>query len=122
MALARLALTALDCADPEPLAQFWATLLGGTILVRTEQVVVVQTDTIMLGAARVPGYTPPTWPDGMSPKRMHLDLAVENLDAAEAEALRLGARKAEYQPQPDQWRTYFDPAGHPFCLTVNIPF
>jgi hypothetical protein len=120
--VARLALTALDCAEPEPLAEFWAALLDGTIIMRTEQVVVVKTDTILLGAARVPGYTPPTWPGGDAPKRMHLDLAVRDLDAAEETALRLGARKADEQPQPDQWRVYFDPAGHPFCLTVNIPF
>jgi hypothetical protein len=120
--VARLALTALDCAEPEPLAEFWAALLDGRIVLRTEEVVVVKTDTILLGAARVPGYTPPTWPGGDSPKRMHLDLAVRDLDAAEETALRLGARKADDQPRPDQWRIYLDPAGHPFCLTVNIPF
>jgi len=122
MTVARLALTALDCAEPEPLAEFWAALLDGTIVLRTEQVVVVKTDTILLGATRVPDYEPPTWPDGAAPKRMHLDLAVRDLDTAEETALRLGARKADTQPQPDRWRVYFDPAGHPFCLTVNIPF
>lgn len=122
MTVARLALTALDCAEPEPLAEFWAALLGGTIVFRTEQVVVVRTDGIMIGATRVPDYTPPTWPGGASPKHMHLDLAVRDLDVAEEAALRLGARKAATQPQPDRWRVYFDPAGHPFCLTVAIPF
>lgn len=122
MTVARLALTALDCAEPEPLAEFWAALLDGKIVLRTEQVVVVKTDTILLGAARVPDYEPPTWPGGAAPKRMHLDLAVRDLDEAERKALELGARKADTQPEPDQWRVYFDPAGHPFCLTVNIPF
>jgi hypothetical protein len=122
MTVARLALTALDCAEPEPLAEFWAALLDGKIVLRTEQVVVVKTDTILLGAARVPDYAPPTWPGGATPKHMHLDLAVRDLDVAEQKALELGARKADTQPQPDQWRVYFDPAGHPFCLTVNIPF
>ncbi|HEX6356594.1 VOC family protein [Actinophytocola sp.] len=122
MAVARLALAGLDCADPIPLAEFWAALLGGTVVMRTEQVCVVQTDTIMVGTVRVPDYTPPTWPDGSTPKQLHLDLAVRDLEEAEAEALRLGARKAEEQPRPDQWRVYFDPAGHPFCLTANIPF
>jgi hypothetical protein len=122
-AVARLALTALDCADPEPLAEFWAALLGGTIVIRTDQVVVVKTDTILIGAGRVPDYTPPTWPGGATPKHVHLDLAVrDDLDTAEAEVLRLGGRKAETQPQPDRWRVYLDPAGHPFCLTATIPF
>lgn len=122
MTVARLALTALDCADPEPLAEFWAALLGGTIVLRTEQVVVVKTGTMLLGATRVPDYTPPTWPGGGTPKHQHLDLAVRDLDAAEQEALRLGARKADVQPGPDRWRVLLDPAGHPFCLTITIPF
>lgn len=122
MTVARLALTALDCAEPEPLAEFWAALLDGTIVMRTEQVAVVKTGTMLLGATRVPDYAPPTWPGGDAPKHIHLDLAVRDLDAAEATALELGARKADVQPEPDQWRVYFDPAGHPFCLTVNLPF
>ena len=122
MTVARLALTALDCAEPEPLAEFWAALLGGTIVLRTDEVVVVKTGTMLLGATRVPDYTPPTWPGGATPKHMHLDLAVRDLDVAEEAALRLGARKAETQPRPDRWRVYLDPAGHPFCLTVAIPF
>jgi Glyoxalase-like domain len=122
MAVARLAMTTLDCADPDPLAEFWAALLGGSVMARTEDVVVVRTDTIWLGAVRVPDYAPPTWPNGATPKHIHLDLAVRDLAEAEAEALRLGARMADHQPQPDQWRILLDPAGHPFCLTANIPF
>jgi hypothetical protein len=122
MAVARLALTALDCAEPEQLAAFWAGLLEGSIVHRTDDVVVVRTDSILIGATRVPGYRPPTWPGGSTPKHVHLDLAVRDLDVAEAEALRLGARKSDTQPRPEAWRVYFDPAGHPFCLTVTIPF
>ena len=58
---------------------------------------------------------------GEVPKQIHLDLATSNLEAAEAEALRLGARKADDQPAPDRWRVLFDPAGHPFCFTTQIP-
>ncbi len=122
MTVARLAMTSLDCAEPVPLAEFWAALLDGTVLASGEEVSVVQTDTIMLATIRVPGYRAPTWPGGDTPKHIHLDLAVRDLDEAEAQALRLGARKAAEQPQPDQWRVFLDPAGHPFCLTANIPF
>jgi hypothetical protein len=115
-------MNSLDCADPTALATFWAGLLDGTILASTDDVVVVRTDTIMLAAIRVPDYTPPTWPDGPTPKHIHFDLAVRSLDEAEAEALRLGATKATHQPRPDEWRIFHDPAGHPFCLTANIPF
>ena len=71
---------------------------------------------------QIAGYRPPVYPDGDTPKQIHLDLAVRDLEEAEAEALRLGATKAEHQPHPDQWRILLDPAGHPFCLTANIPF
>jgi hypothetical protein len=122
MAVARYAMTSLDCADPIALADFWAALLDGTVYARNEQTSVVLTDTIWLGMIRVPDYRPPTWPGGDTPKHIHLELAVRDLDEAEAEALRLGAVKSEHQPQPDQWRIFRDPAGHPFCLTANIPF
>jgi hypothetical protein len=122
MATARLAMASLDCAQPVPLAEFWAALLGGTVIASDDEVSVVQTDTIMMATIRVPDYRPPTWPGGDTPKHIHLDLAVRDLDEAEAEALRLGAVKNDHQPHPDQWRVFADPAGHPFCLTANIPF
>jgi glyoxalase superfamily protein len=122
MAVARLAMVSLDCADTEPLAEFWAALLEGKIIAATDEATVVVTDTVWIGTIRVPDYVPPTWPGGETPKHIHLDLAVADLEAAEAEALRLGASKADHQPAPDQWRIFLDPAGHPFCLTANIPF
>ena len=122
MAFARAAMVSLDCADPVPLAEFWAALLGGEVIIGTEPVCAVRTDNIMIATIQVPEYTPPSWPEGDPPKHMHLDLAVQDLDEAEAEAVRLGATKSEHQPQPDQWRVFQDPAGHPFCLTVNIAF
>lgn len=115
-------MVSLDCAEPGPLAEFWAGLLDGKVFMSNERLAAVYAGPIMIGMIRVPDYHPPTWPGGTTPKHMHLDLAVRDLDEAEAEALRLGARKAEEQPRPDEWRVYFDPAGHPFCLTANIPF
>ncbi|MGB8997061.1 MAG: VOC family protein [Pseudonocardiaceae bacterium] len=38
-----------------------------------------------------------------------------------AEALWLGARRAPEQPAPDRWRVLLDPAGHPFCVSTQIP-
>ncbi len=46
---------------------------------------------------------------------VHLDIEVDDLDAAGAHAVAAGAVLAVYQPQDDV-RVYFDPAGHPFCL------
>lgn len=120
MSAASLAMITLDSADPAPLAAFWAEFLGGRIIHETEEVVVVSTDRGAIATCRVPDYTPPTWPAGEKPKHMHLDVAVEDKVAAEAEALRLGARLADDQPGGDTWRVFLDPAGHPFCIT-SIP-
>ena len=46
---------------------------------------------------------------------LHLDIRVDDLDAAGALAVAAGAVLAEHQPQDDV-RVYLDPAGHPFCL------
>jgi hypothetical protein len=118
MPVASLAMITVDCADPAPLAAFWAELLGGEIVYTTDEVVVVNTDRGGLAFAKVPDYQPPTWPCGATPKHLHLDLSAQDRDAAEAEAVRLGARPAEQQPGEGQWRVLLDPAGHPFCITA----
>jgi len=121
VAVARLASIALDCADPAALAAFWAELVGGEVAFSSDDFVAVKADRAWVAAVRVPDHKPPTWPDAGTPKQMHLDLAVDDLDQAEAEALRLGARRAVEQPAPDRWRVLLDPAGHPFCLSTQIP-
>ena len=121
MAAPRLGSIALDCADPAALAAFWAALLGGEVAFSSDDFVAVKFEGMWLVTTRVPDYRAPSWPDGESPKQMHLDVAVEDLGEAEAEALRLGARRADQQPAPDRWRVLLDPAGHPFCLTTQIP-
>jgi len=121
MALARLASTALDCSEPAALAEFWAGLVGGDVAFTSEDFCAVKTANGWLATVRIPDYRAPSWPDAAVPKQMHLDLAVDDLDAAEAEALRLGATKPDSQPAPDRWRVLLDPAGHPFCLSSQIP-
>ncbi len=116
MALARLGLICLDCADPAGLAAFWAGLLGGEATPLSDDVVMVKSHGTALAAVRVLDYQPPTWPGSAIPKQLHLDLSVGDLDAAEAVAVRLGACRASEQPQPERWRVMLDPAGHPFCL------
>jgi len=121
MAHARLASITLDCANPSELATFWAELIGGEIAFNSEDFVAVKTDEVWLAAVRVPDHKAPTWPEGGLAKQIHLDLGVEDLDAAEAEALRLGAGRPDEQPAPERWRVLLDPAGHPFCLSTQIP-
>ncbi len=78
----------------------------------------VRTDGVWLVAMQIPDYRPPTWPEAGIPKQINLDLAVGGLDVAVTEAERLGATLAAVQPDPDRWRVFAYPAGHPFCLTT----
>lgn len=111
----------MDCAEPAPLAEFWAQLLGGEVAFASESFVAVKADRLWLSAVKVPDYQAPTWPDGPSSKQMHLDLAVDDLAKCVDFALGLGARRAHVQPAPDRFVVLLDPAGHPFCLTTQIP-
>lgn len=121
MAVARLASIVFDCQDPAQLAEFWAALVGGEIAVTGDKFVAVRTDRGWIAAMQVPDYRPPTWGDAAVPKQMHVDLSVDDLDVAEAEAIRLGARLVPDQPGQDRYRIFLDPAGHPFCLSIQIP-
>ena len=67
---------------------------------------------------QVEGYAPPRWPGQEVPQQMHLDVIVDDLDAAEAAVLDLGATKHEHQPGTS-FRVFLDPAGHPFCLCLD---
>ncbi len=121
MTVGRLASIALDCGDPASLAAFWAQVLGGEVAFSSDDFVAVRIGTTWLAAVRVADYRPPDWPEGDVPKQIHLDLAVDDLETAEEEVLRLGGRLADLQPEPDRWRVMLDPAGHPFCLSTQIP-
>ena len=121
MAVARRGFVSIDCADPGPLAEFWAAMLGGDVMFTTDEAVDVRTEWLWISAMKVDGYTPPTWPGSDNPKQVHLDLAVDDLDAAVVEAQALGARLSDVQPAPGRWRVLIDPAGHPFCVTTLIP-
>lgn len=64
-----------------------------------------------------PVYVPPVWPSvpGEQQLMTHVDIWVEDLDAAVAWAVEQGARLDDYQPQ-EHVRVMVDPAGHRFCL------
>jgi catechol 2,3-dioxygenase-like lactoylglutathione lyase family enzyme len=111
----------LDSPNARTLADFYRRLLGWTV----EQ---NEPDWVKLrGPNGGPGlsfqtetaYIRPTWPAGPGDQQMmvHLDIVVDDLEAAGAHAVAAGATLAPYQPQEDV-RVYFDPAGHPFCLCV----
>ena len=113
----------LDAPDARALAHFYERLLGWKIAKE-------EPDWVTIGA---PGseaylafqtetrYARPVWPavDGSQQMMLHLDLAVDDLDASVEHAVASGATLADYQPQDDV-RVLLDPAGHPFCLYLDV--
>lgn len=118
MTLAKFSLVALDCPNPLELAEFYQRIVGGSIKKDADDPEWVRLeigDSGDIGFQQVLDYQPPDWPDG-SPQQAHLDFDVTDLDEGEARIVAVGARKADTQPEPNSWRVFLDPAGHPFCL------
>jgi catechol 2,3-dioxygenase-like lactoylglutathione lyase family enzyme len=117
----RLTLTAtvLDSPDARVLAEFYRRLLGWTVGQDEPDWVTLRAPDGGAGLSfqTESAYVTPTWPAGPGDQQMmtHLDIEVDDLDAAGTHALEAGAVLAEHQLQ-DNVRVYLDPAGHPFCL------
>lgn len=64
----------------------------------------------------------PNWPGTGDEQRAmaHLDIATDDVDAAVARAVDLGATVADHQPQRSV-RVLLDPDGRPFCLFAGGP-
>ena len=117
MPIATFSLVALDCPDSNALAAFYQGIVGGELDTKFADLWTVLRTEVGADIAfqQVNDYVAPDWPCG-APQQAHLDLDVADLDAGEAAVLDLGARKADTQPSPDNWRVFLDPVGHPFCL------
>jgi predicted enzyme related to lactoylglutathione lyase len=123
MAIARFPSIVLDCPDPVALATFYGTMLDWKVdvsnLDESDGWIDVKADYGQcLSFQQVEDYNPPKWPGQEVPQQMHLDVVVDDLDAAEEAVLELGATKHEHQPGTS-FRVFLDPAGHPFCLCLN---
>jgi catechol 2,3-dioxygenase-like lactoylglutathione lyase family enzyme len=109
----------IDCGDANAMAEFYSRLLGWEIMHRDHDFILMREPAGGTGLSfqERQNYRPPVWPeqpDGQD-KMMHLDIRVDDLDAAVAHALAAGGRLAGYQGREDL-RVMLDPAGHPFCL------
>jgi catechol 2,3-dioxygenase-like lactoylglutathione lyase family enzyme len=112
----------LDAPDGPALARFYADLLGWPIAQQDPggAAIAVPGTSSYLAFQTEENYVPPVWPVGGGHQQMmmHLDIAVDDLAASVADAVELGARLAEFQPQ-EEVRVMLDPAGHPFCLYLD---
>jgi predicted enzyme related to lactoylglutathione lyase len=120
----RMTLTAavLDAPDVAELAHFYERLLGWSIGTAEPEWMTLRPPGGGAGLSfqAESAYVRPVWPAGPGDQQMsmHLDIEVDDLDAAVAWAVSCGAAVAEFQPQEDV-RVCLDPAGHPFCLWTN---
>ena len=118
--IGRLEKTVLDCPDPRALAAFYAEVLGMRVLQDSA-------DWVAIGPApgdrrvafqRADPWNPPRWPDPEHPQQLHLDIRVEDVEAAQGAVLALGARLLRGE-QGTGFRVFADPVGHPFCLVYG---
>lgn len=124
----------LDCADAEEMARFYCSLLGWTERARDTPdtrlggsgwIAIAPPDgeagSVGMSFQAEEWYEPPVWPEqpGRQTKMIHLEIAVDDVEAAVARAVAAGATVADPQPRDrdtTQLRVMLDPAGHPFCL------
>ncbi|HTT49962.1 MAG TPA: VOC family protein [Streptosporangiaceae bacterium] len=118
MAIARFPSIVIDCPDPGTLATFYGAMLDWKAEISAGWAEVRADSGPGLSFQQVAGYNPPSWPAQDVPQQIHLDVIVDDLDAAEAAVLELGATKPDHQPGTS-FRVFLDPAGHPFCLCVD---
>jgi catechol 2,3-dioxygenase-like lactoylglutathione lyase family enzyme len=119
--IGRLEKTVLDCPEPRALAAFYAEILGMRINEDTDGVwVVIGREPGMreLAFQHAGDYRPPRWPDPGHPQQEHLDIRVDDVDAAERAVLALGATRLPNEHESG-FRVFTDPAGHPFCLVYG---
>jgi len=115
MAIGRFPGFVIDCPDPGALAAFYGALLDWKVEISPGWADIRAEDGQCISFQQVESYAPPSWPTQELPQQMHVDVIVDDLEAAEAAVLELGATKHQHQPGTS-FRVFLDPARHPFCL------
>jgi predicted enzyme related to lactoylglutathione lyase len=114
-AIGRLHWIVIDTVDPARIAPFWCALLG------VEERGWFGDDYLMLTAdAGAPPVAFQRVPEPKSVKnRLHIDLAVDDLDRALAKIVALGGSAVSdilEMPGGYRWRVMADPEGNEFCI------
>ena len=129
--------TAIDAQDCRGLAEFYRQLLGLHYRAGDEPpsdggaddadwlVLLDANGARVLAIQQKNDTTPPTWPSEDVPMQMHMDFEVaspEDLERHREHAERLGARLLHDRSADEDEPLYVlaDPAGHPFCLLVQL--
>ena len=111
---AQLDLAIFDAADIDRVGSFYAALTGWEVVRKDPHRVGIRTPAGQeVEFQLAPDHVPPEWPGSERPQQFHLDLQVDDPEAAAARAVELGATRLATGPS---WITLADPAGHPFDL------
>ena len=121
-ALGQIDAITIDCADALGLARFWTAVFG------TEIESAVGDGPAYVDLLPVPGIPILRFQRVPEPKtvknRVHLDVAVADLEAACAEVERLGGRRISPEPFAEytyRWLVVADPEDNEFCLVIRSP-
>ncbi|QGQ18964.1 VOC family protein [Cellulomonas sp. JZ18] len=107
----------IDCADPGALATFWSTVLGGEPVRRDDAWWYVLP----------PGWTQLSFQRVPEPKtvknRVHLDVRVDDIASATAQAEAVGARRVGdvHHDRAGSFQVLHDPEGNEWCLVRPAP-
>ena len=116
--IGRLGWMQIDACDPLRLAGFWGTVLGRPVsespLGDPAHYVGLEAaaDDLVVSFQRVPE-------EKTGKNRLHLDIEVSDVDAAQAAIEAIGGRrlpKPDYHEYGFSWRQMADPEGNEFCL------
>lgn len=115
-----------DASDIEAESRFWSGLLGGDVHRDDDWHSIVVQGEWIIGVQNAPDHVAPQWPAGPQQQQVHLDLHVDDLDAASRLAVDLGGRELQPPARPldnpdgdDMFTVYASPAGHPVCFGVH---
>ncbi|MEU0935082.1 MULTISPECIES: VOC family protein [unclassified Embleya] len=101
----------IDCAEPGPLAAWWANALGVEIAQDFGEFVMVAAQPLVLGFQRVPE-------ERAGKNRVHVDFSTADRTAAVERLVALGAKVVAERDVPGlNWTTMQDPEGNEFCVS-----
>ncbi|MFI6871592.1 VOC family protein [Nocardia sp. NPDC050406] len=111
----------LDCKEPAALANFYQGVLGGSVET-VDETWSVLTDPVgrRLAFQLSPKHEPPRFPDPHGSQQFHLDIQIDDIEAAQRDVLALGAERITDAVEDDTFRVFRDPAGHTFCLVWGV--
>jgi catechol 2,3-dioxygenase-like lactoylglutathione lyase family enzyme len=110
----RMEVVALDAPDIDRLAAFYAELTGWQIAEKEPDWITLRApDGGEVAFQLAPDQIAPAWPGQEQPQQLHLDLLIDDYQAAAGRAVELGATRLA---DGETWVTLADPAGHPFDI------